>query len=155
MKRVVMVLSLLATPSCGGGASPTDASTAADLSFVTMAHNTTPVVCAGTTCTVPTNVCCSSDDGATGTCGGTYGDYCGESGTPWTDCTSDSVCPNGGHCCGHSYGSTMAFRCTVVGACVGGDVNGCQIPADCVLGQMCCKYHASGPSFGHCATSCP
>lgn len=62
------------------------------------AHNVRALYCGTKTCE-KAQVCCGAEGAPDPYCGSPLGDYCGESGTPWSDCFTQTDCPDGWLCC--------------------------------------------------------
>lgn len=106
------------------------------------------ITCVGMVC-CGFSACGSDDNGATGFCCSPLGAFCGESGTPATNCHRSADCGGESLCretrSGESHGAT----------CISVDIGplACVDGADCQNGQSCCPYNATGPSFRRCVAT--
>lgn len=100
------------------------------------ASSTANVKCGNTTCSPPSNVCCSSDPTSTGTCA-MASDTCSNL---KFFCDDPSDCPAGQDCCIVPNGGGTGSLCMSASDCTSqGGLQGCQMPSDCNGQGTCCN----------------
>lgn len=145
-----MLLGVFLLGCAGGTPSATGDLAGRDLSGTS---SSTGVICGGTAaqptrCTAPADICCSSNEGQSGSCVAVAANC--PTGIPYR-CDSPAECPSGQVCCQtESGGNSTGSSCMDATDCNNqGGVMLCGKESDCGAGLVCCSFTPVGQGAGY------